>query len=307
MHIACNRLTMSASLSLSPFPPFRGRGVATPAAAAFCKLAAAGLGAAGCCCLRSRSRSAAPGDDFSAPGSDLEGFGACPFTCPCAPWECPGTGERRSRVVLVVFARVSWSGVLGGLCCGSRCDVERSSVGVSGAGGGGAGRYDDGDDVCDGGCAPAGRFGGGGAERFHIKALAAQRATKVTNTHRILEVLFYKATGLRGDCHSLRGGYRSHLVPNRSLATSLLVKLDNFHDRLRVLLLVRLGNATLLEELLPFLRKTGELAGRRVETDVCKVDGIVRRADLGTLRAVEEIGHEVKHALLRLRRRRTTA
>lgn len=64
---------------------------------------------------------------------------------------------------------------------------------------------------------------------------------------------------------------------------ALLIKLDDVHDGLRILFLLRPGDAVLLEENLPLLRKTGEFASRGVEPDVCEMDGVVGSADLDTL------------------------
>lgn len=121
-------------------------------------------------------------------------------------------------------------------------------------------------------------------------------------TYRVLESIVDVLLRLRRH-DRLRGRDSSHLVPDGVVATALLVELDNIHDRLRILLLVALGNATLLEKLLPFLRETRELTRRRVEADMGEVHWVVRRANLGTLRSVQEVSNEAgKSAFLRFGR-----
>lgn len=83
---------------------------------------------------------------------------------------------------------------------------------------------------------------------------------------------------------------------------ALLVKLDDLHDGLRILFLLEARDATLLEELLPLLGQTRELARGGIEPDMGEVDGVVRGADLGTLGGVEHLGHEAEDALLLLGR-----
>lgn len=82
---------------------------------------------------------------------------------------------------------------------------------------------------------------------------------------------------------SLRGRDAAQLVPNRGVTSTLLIELDDFHDGLRVLLLLHLGDATFLEELLPFLGEASELTRRRVETDMSQVNGVIRCTDLWSL------------------------
>jgi hypothetical protein len=77
----------------------------------------------------------------------------------------------------------------------------------------------------------------------------------------------------------------------------LLIEFNDFHDGLRVLFLIRPGDAALLQELLPCLGKTGELAGGRVEADVGEMDGIEGGADLESLGLVQKVGDEAEDAL----------
>jgi hypothetical protein len=87
-------------------------------------------------------------------------------------------------------------------------------------------------------------------------------------------------------------GSTTHLVPYLCFASAFLVELDDLHHGLRMLLLLRLGDAVLLQELLPFFGKTRELAGGRVDADVSEVDGVVWSGDLDLFRSVEEVSHE---------------
>ena len=156
---------MSASFarSFSFFSRLRGVALAPAAAAVFCRLAAAALGAGWDRSPLSRML----GDALSGrsvceePGDTLGGLlGAGTPGWWAAAWaDCwPGAGERLSRVVL---ARASCSAGLGGLVCGRRWEVDRSRAGVAGAGGGGAMRWDTG----WGWLGPACFLGGIGAAR----------------------------------------------------------------------------------------------------------------------------------------------
>ena len=73
------------------------------------------------------------------------------------------------------------------------------------------------------------------------------------------------------------------------MACGLLVEFDDFDDSLGVLLLFGSGDTRFLEELLPFLGETGELAGGGVESDVREVDGVIRRGYLWSLGRVEKV------------------
>lgn len=77
-----------------------------------------------------------------------------------------------------------------------------------------------------------------------------------------------------------------------------MIELHNLHNSLRVLFLLRLGDTAVLEKLLPFLGQPRELSGRRVEADVGKMNGIIRRANLWPLGTVEEVRHEVEYSTL---------
>ncbi len=94
---------------------------------------------------------------------------------------------------------------------------------------------------------------------------------------------------------------RTHLVPDRRVPpVILLVELDDLHDRLGVLLLLRFGDTALLQQLLPLLRQASELARGGVEADMGEVDGVVGSADLWPLGGIEEVRHECEHTLLGL-------
>jgi hypothetical protein len=69
----------------------------------------------------------------------------------------------------------------------------------------------------------------------------------------------------------------------------LLVELDDFHDRLRVLLLLLTSDTRLLEELLPLLWHASELARRRVEANVHEVDRVIWDRDFRTLGGRQEV------------------
>jgi hypothetical protein len=72
----------------------------------------------------------------------------------------------------------------------------------------------------------------------------------------------------------------------------LLIEFDNFHYSQRILLLVLAGYPTLLQQLLPLLWQTRELARGGIESDMCKMHRIVGGANLWPFGLVQELRHE---------------
>ena len=84
-------------------------------------------------------------------------------------------------------------------------------------------------------------------------------------------------------------GESAEFVPDLvALRVGLLVEFDDLHDRLGIPLLLLVGNTRLLEELLPLIGHTGELAGGRVEADMHGVDCVIWR-DFRTIGECKEV------------------
>lgn len=98
------------------------------------------------------------------------------------------------------------------------------------------------------------------------------------------------------DTHEFDG---AKLVPD-VVGGTLLVELDDLHDGLGILLLLQARYATFLEQLLPFLGKTCELASGGIEADVGEMDRVVGCADLWAPAGGKDLGHKTKDALFGL-------